>query len=123
MVPISYFWREKNEKTNLFIFYSAKTHQPMYSRSLEKQESPCLIIIREQLQGQQVSLNSIIYPKDIVEKTLPKKVRDVIEAGQHLLISPHGGLHNIPFHVVDVGTGDYISIHVFTIHSNLPSFH
>lgn len=107
--PISYFWREKNEKTNLFIFYSGKDCITQgIAVPWEKQEIALLDLYREQLQGQKVSLNRIIYPKDLIEKTLPKKIRDVIEAGQHLLISPHGGLHNIPLHVVDVGDKDYI---------------
>lgn len=107
--PISYFWREQDKETNLFIFYSGRDRiTQCIVVPWEKLEVNLLDHYREQLQEQQVSLNSIIYPKDLVEKTLPKKIRDAIEPDQHLLISPHGGLHNIPFHVVDVGTGDYI---------------
>jgi CHAT domain-containing protein len=107
--PISYFWREKNEKTNLFIFYSGKDRNTQCTVvPWEKQEIALLDQYREQLQGKHVDLNSIVYPKDLVEKTLPKKIRDMIEAGQHLLISPHGGLHNIPFQVIDAGAEDYI---------------
>lgn len=111
-VPISYFWREnwnpEDEGANLYIFYAGQDRIPQCTVvPWSKQELTLLDDCREKLQGMPKP-STPVFPKELTEKVFPKKVLNVFEVGQRLLISPHGGLRNIPLHAIDIGKEDYI---------------
>ena len=112
-VAISYFWRESRESegANLFIFYAKSNSAPQYTQVYwSKEDLAALDSCKEALRGVPPIWASI-FPDELINKVLPKEIREFLSDGLRLIISPHGRLRSIPLHAIDFGEGDFLINH------------
>lgn len=112
--PVSYFWCEREGGAALFVFYTDRARAPQCVQvawsqgELEALDESRLRLqkpLHEMFSDWMSMPSGFPLPGALAEKVVPRQVIQGLQAGQRLLVSPHGRLRSFPIHAVSAGDG------------------